>query len=84
MKRVKIYFPNHHKSLTSHKKCWISIPESYRYVSDLQHEICLRFFHSDDSYDSSTGGDGSNKKKHVDLENIYLAIDEYALLPNEV
>jgi hypothetical protein len=42
MKRVKVHFHTRFETIAA-KRCWIFIPETFRYISDLQHELCMRF-----------------------------------------
>jgi hypothetical protein len=68
MKRVKLLFHEKFQSSVSSQRCWISIPEDYKYVSDLLHDISNRFL---DIQDYRKNG-------------VYLTIDQFSLLPNEV
>jgi hypothetical protein len=67
MKRVKVNFHSRFETVAS-KRCWVSIPESFKFISDLQHELCMRFLENNDN----------------DQSSLYLTLEQYQLLPNEV
>ncbi len=89
MNRIRLHFDDKFLSL-NYKKCWISFPDNYKYISDLIHEISMRYLYlnqeENDSDETKTNDEEREEGNKVRIEShgIYLTLNQYCLPPNEV